>query len=163
LFGNKFEASLVPLEDTIEIKYSQKDDITKEVVALLNVPQYNGAPIEGVASRAIIKLPARLRFTGGGWKITIDYLAPWAYQYAFASFNERNPEDVKKSELWRNRLAALIQFPHTGGTLLTHALRVERENGSTFGLGGAAKILKRLGTFLSFAFGRQTQLGLKRS
>jgi hypothetical protein len=101
--------------------------------------------------------PARLCFTGRGWKITIDGLVPWVYQCAASIFDEDNPKDVAASELWRERFNALKQFPYTGGTLLTHAVRVERENGSTFGLSRATKILSRLDTFLSFTFGRRTR------
>jgi hypothetical protein len=156
LFGNIFETSLVPLENSIHVSYSQKDDITKEVVAhLLNVPQYNGAPIRGAAGTGVLEMPARLRFTGGGWKITIDDLAPWAFRHVGNSLNEDNPK--KEFQLWIKRYDALKQVPRTGGALLTHALRVERENGSTFGLSRATKILGRIEKFLSFAFGQRTR------
>jgi hypothetical protein len=107
LFGDIFEALLVPLENTIRINYSQEDGITKEVVAhLLNVPQYNGARIKGAGEGTSVTVtwPARLRFTGGGWKITIDGLVPWVYQCAFNIFDEDGPKDVDASELWRKRL-----------------------------------------------------------
>lgn len=161
LFGDIFAASLIPLENQIRVSYVDEDDLADEIVAhLLNVPEYNGTPIKGVAlaSTASLQLCARLRFTGGGWKITIDGLIPWVYQYAFArNYNEENPHDVEQLDLWRKRFDALAQFPRTGGMLITHAVRVERENGATFGLGRAQKILDRLGTFLSFSFGRRTR------
>lgn len=158
LFGDVIEASLTPLASVVKISYGQEDDTTKEVIAhLLNLPQYDGELIQGAAVGGTLKISARLRFTGGGWRVTIDGMLPWVYQYAFDLFDKDSLEDAKRSELWKGRFEALKQAPHTGGAILTHVLRLERENGSTFGLKRAVKILDRLETFLSFVFGRRTR------
>lgn len=127
------------------------------VAHLLNVPRYKGTVITAGSNNGSVAMPARLRFTGGGWRINIDDLRPWVFQQAFRDFDKENPKEVAESQLWRNRLKALVEVHHTGGTLVTHALRIECENGASFGLDRAVKVLARLETFLSFVFGRRTR------
>ena len=156
LFGHMFKASLLPLEERVHVSYAREDDTTKAVIAnLLNVPPYKGSAIKApFSSRDSIGEPARLRFTGGGWKITIDDLRPWVSHHL--PYGEA-PEEGSASRLWLNRYKALDQVQRTGGTLVTHGIRIERENGATFGLDRALKIIGRLETFLSFVFGRRTR------
>jgi len=156
LFGDVFEASLVPQEEHVHVMYDREPEIKEVVAHLLNVPSYKGTVITAVSNDASTVMPARLRFTGNGWRINIDNMLPWVFQHAFRDFDKENPRKAAESQLWRNRYKALAQVRRTGGTLIT-ALRIERENGATFGLNRATKVLARLETFLSFVFGRRTR------
>jgi hypothetical protein len=100
-----------------------------------------------------ITMPARLCFTGGGWRMNIDSLLLRATVAVSGFIDEEDAVD----QLWQNRYKALTQVQHTAGTLVTHALRLECANGEIFGLDRAAKILDRLETLLSFVFGRRTR------
>jgi hypothetical protein len=156
VFGDEFQASLVAQGESVRVSYDREDDTVKEVVAhLLNVPQYKDTVIAAMVntySRSIA-MPARLCFTGGGWRIKIDSLLFRATVAVSGLSDEEDAED----QLWQNRYKALTQVQHTGGTLVTHGLRLERANGAIFGLDRAAKIVDRLETFLSFVFGRRTR------
>jgi len=148
LFSNEIFLEFQCRVTTSRVEFSKSGRVAlKDVRAhLLNVPPYLGIPIAvSPYSTAQFTVPGRLKLLSEGWRVTVDYLVCWAL--GAPDFGESSQDVVV-------RVYRLFRDARTiGGSLITHAVRLERATGALFSPEQADSALRRLETFLKFAFG----------